>query len=97
MNTLMSGFYVSANDTIVEFTVANNQERIQFKFNNDKFNVLCGLVEMYLLGECNKGVVGPVSSTFSVCGMLIGEGKKEENNIRKNYLIKSVEDIPDEF
>jgi hypothetical protein len=29
--------------------------------------------------------------------MLIGEGKKEENNIRKNYLIKSVEDIPDEF
>ena len=69
----------------------------KFKFNNDKFNVLCGLVEMYLLGECNKGVVGTVSSTFSVCGMLIGEGKKEENNIRKNYLIKSVEDIPDEF
>ena len=67
------------------------------KFNNDKFNVLCGLVEMYLLGECNKGVVGTAQSTFSVCGMLIGEGKKEENNIRKNYLIKSVEDIPEGF
>ena len=65
------------------------------KFNNDKFNVLCGLVEMYLLGECNNGVVGTASSTFSVCGMLIGE--KENNNLRKNYLIKSVEDIPEEF
>lgn len=62
------------------------------KFNNDKFNVLCGLVEMYLLGECSQCIVGTASSTFSVCGMLIGSGHDS-----RNYLIKSVEDIPDEF
>ena len=43
MNTLMSGFYVSANDTIVEFTVANNQERIQFNFNKDSRTLANGL------------------------------------------------------
>lgn len=64
------------------------------KFNNDKFNVLCGLVEMYLLGECSQGIVGTASSTFSVCGMLIGSGHHHSS---RNYLIKSVEDIPDEF
>lgn len=64
------------------------------KFNNDKFNVLCGLIEMYLLGECSQGIVGTASSTFSVCGMLIGSGHHHNS---RNYLIKSVEDIPDEF
>ena len=63
------------------------------KFNNDKFNVLCATVEMYLLGECNRGIIGTASSTFSVCGMLIGSHFPNTTN----YLITSLDNIPDEF
>jgi len=61
------------------------------KFNNDKYNVLCGLVEMHLLGKCNRSIIGTAESTFSFCAMLLSE----QNT--KKYLINKVEHIPDEF
>ena len=67
------------------------------KFNNDKYNVLSALIEMYLLGECNKGIVGTAASTFSVCGMLIGTSQYEKS---RHFLINGKEHIPtflDEF
>ena len=33
------------------------------KFENDKYNVLCGLIEMNLLGKCSM-IIGTVNSTF---------------------------------
>lgn len=61
------------------------------KFNNDKYNVLCGLIEMYLLGECSQGVIGTAASTFSVCGMLMGY---ESGTSKKYHLMTSEDDIP---
>lgn len=61
------------------------------KFNNDKYNVLCGLIEMTLLGECSEGVIGTAASTFSVCGMLMGY---TEGNGKRYHLMESVDDIP---
>ena len=58
------------------------------KFNNDKYNVVCGVVEMYLLGKCNKTIIGTVDSTFSICGMLLAN-----NNVAK-YLIDNEESVP---
>ena len=58
------------------------------KFNNDKYNVFCGAVDMNLLGKCNKMINGTVNSTFSICGMLLAE-----DNIKK-YLISDEESIP---
>ena len=58
------------------------------KFNNDKYNVICGVVEMYLLGKCNRMIIGTVDSTFSICGMLLAE-----NDIQK-YLISDEESVP---
>jgi hypothetical protein len=63
------------------------------KFNNDKYNVLCGLIEMSLLGQCSEGVIGTAASTFSVCGMLMGYTR--ENEKKKYYLMESVADIPE--
>jgi hypothetical protein len=61
------------------------------KFNNDKFNVICGVVELYLLGKCNKMIIGTVDSTFSICGMLLADP-----NIKK-YLVDNEESVPDFF
>jgi hypothetical protein len=58
------------------------------KFNNDKYNVLCAVVELYLLGKCNKYLIGTADSTFSFCGMLM-----TDNNTQK-YLINSPENVP---
>jgi hypothetical protein len=59
------------------------------KFNNDKYNVLTAVVEMYLLGKCNKMIIGTVDSTFSICGMMLGE-----NDVLK-YLINTEESVPE--
>lgn len=60
------------------------------KFNNDRFNVLCGLIEMNLLGSCDM-VVGTTGSTFSVVGMLMGY---ESGTSKKYHLMTSESDIP---
>ena len=64
------------------------------KFNNDKYNVLCGLIEMMLLGECSEGVIGTASSTFSVCGMLMGY---KEGSRKSYYLMENEGDIPENW
>lgn len=56
------------------------------KFANDKYNVLCGLIEIHLLGMCHAGIYGTSASTFSVCAMLLAP--KET----KKILIKNIED-----
>ena len=61
----------------------------QDKFQNDKYNVLCGLVEMNLLGLCNKYIIGTVDSTFSICAMLLS------NSNTKKYLINNADNVPD--
>ena len=43
---------------------------------------------MYLLGKCNRMIIGTVDSTFSICGMLLAE-----NDIQK-YLISDEESVP---
>lgn len=58
------------------------------KFNNDKYNVLVGVIELYLLSKCNCYIIGTSKSTFSFCGMLMS--KKET----KKYLINSVDTVP---
>ena len=59
------------------------------KFNNDKYNVFSAVIEMYLLGKCNKMIIGTVDSTFSICGMLL-----TDKNVLK-YLINSEESVPE--
>jgi hypothetical protein len=59
------------------------------KFNNDKYNVLCALVEIHLLGNCNHTIVGTVDSTFSICSMLLADNKT------KKYLVNDVSNIPE--
>jgi hypothetical protein len=61
------------------------------KFNNDKYNTLCGLVEMNLLGLCSHKVIGTTASTFSVVGMLMGY---ETGTTKKYHLMTSEDDIP---
>ena len=51
------------------------------KFNNDKYNVLVAVVELFLLGKCNEKIIGTCESTFSAVGMLLAE------NTVKKYLI----------
>jgi hypothetical protein len=58
------------------------------KFANDKYNVLCGLIEIHLLGSCHHMIIGTSASTFSVCGMLLAPSST------KKILIKSKDDIP---
>ena len=58
------------------------------KFSNDKFNVMCAVVELYLLGSCNKYIIGTADSTFSLCAMLM-----TDDNTKK-FLINNVENIP---
>ena len=58
------------------------------KFNNDKFNVFCAVIELALLGKCNKYIVGTCDSTFSMTGMLLSD----ENT--KKYLVKDVAGVP---
>ena len=57
------------------------------KFENDKYNVLCGLIEMNLLGKSTI-IIGTVNSTFSICSMLLADPKI------KKYLIDNVDNIP---
>lgn len=58
------------------------------KFSNDKYNTLSAVVELYLLGKCNKYIIGTADSTFSVCAILMSsEGVK-------NFLINDVSNIP---
>lgn len=58
------------------------------KFNNDRFNIYCGVIENYLLSKCNKYLIGTCESSFSFASML-----GAEQNVKK-YLINSVESIP---
>jgi hypothetical protein len=58
------------------------------KFNNDKYNVFVGLIELYLLSKCNSYIIGTSKSTFSFCAMLMAA--KET----KKYLINSIDTIP---
>jgi hypothetical protein len=59
------------------------------KFNNDKYNVMCAVVELNLLGNCNKFIIGTCDSTFSVCAMLLS------NKDTQKYLMNSVDSIPE--
>lgn len=58
------------------------------KFVNDKFNVLCAVVDLHLLGKCNKYIIGTCESTFSLCGMLLSDKDT------KKYIINNPENIP---
>lgn len=58
------------------------------KFVNDKYNVFCAVIELALLGKCNKYIVGTCDSTFSITAMLLGEDSV------KKYLIKDMEGVP---
>jgi hypothetical protein len=58
------------------------------KFNNDKYNVLCAVIELYLLGKCNKYLIGTTDSTFSFCGMLMTDTETQK------YLINSPDNVP---
>ena len=59
------------------------------KFKNDKYNVLCALVEIHLLGNCNKAIIGTVDSTFSICSMFLADKST------KKYLVNDVSNVPD--
>ncbi len=71
--------------------LCNTKATLNDKFNNDKYNVLCGLVEMHLLGECNHCIIGTAESTFSFCAMLLSD----QNS--KKFLINKLEHIPNKF
>ena len=43
------------------------------KYINNKFNVMCAVIEISLLGKCNKYIIGTCDSTFSICCMLLSE------------------------
>jgi len=58
------------------------------KFSNDKYNTLTAVVELYLLGKCNRYIIGTADSTYSVCAMLMS------NEETKKYLINDVINIP---
>ena len=59
------------------------------KFNNDKFNVLCGVIELFLLSKCNKYIIGTADSTFSVSAMIIADRETQK------YLINDVSNLPE--
>lgn len=58
------------------------------KFSNDKYNALTAVVELNLLGKCNKYIIGTADSTFSVCGMLLSEDET------RCFLINDINNIP---
>jgi hypothetical protein len=43
------------------------------KFNNNRFNVICGVIDLFLLSKCNKMLIGTVGSSFSITAGLLGE------------------------
>ena len=43
------------------------------KFQNNKFNTICGLIEIYLLSKCNTCLIGTKKSSFSLCASLFSE------------------------
>jgi len=58
------------------------------KFGNDKYNVIVASIELYLLGKCNKAVIGTTDSTFSMTALIISDP-----NTRK-FLINDTNNIP---
>ena len=58
------------------------------KFGNDKYNVLCGVIESWLLSKTNEYLVGTAQSTFSMGAMLMAD-----KNIKK-FMIDAPENIP---
>lgn len=58
------------------------------KFNNDKYNVFCAVIELHLLGKCNNTIIGTCDSTFSMCGLLLSDTKT------KKYLMNTVDSVP---
>lgn len=69
--------------TILSNTVPTNND----KFANDKYNVLCGLIEIHLLGMCHHTIFGTSASTFSVCAMLLAPRET------KKFLLKNIDDV----
>lgn len=69
--------------------LANTRSTSSGKFNNDKYNVLCAVVELYLLGKCNKYLIGTADSTFSFCGMLMTSKDTQK------YLVNAPENVPE--
>jgi hypothetical protein len=59
------------------------------KFNNDKFNVLCGVVELFLLSKCNRYIIGTADSTFSVSAMIMADKETQK------YLFNDVSNLPE--
>jgi len=59
------------------------------KFINNKFNVLCAVIEISLLGKCNNYIIGTCDSTFSICAMLLSS-----KNTRK-FIINNSQSIPE--
>lgn len=62
--------------------------RADNKFGNDKYNVLCGVIESWLLSKTNEYLIGTAQSTFSMGAMLMAD-----KNVKK-FMIDSPENIP---
>jgi hypothetical protein len=86
-------FVIKLNNRLIFYNppeVLNNTKSTSSnsKFNNDKYNVLCGVIECYLLSKCNKMIIGTAESTFSACALLMS------NEDTKKYLINNENNIP---
>lgn len=43
----------------------------QTKFDNNHFNVICGVVDLFLLSKCNIAIIGTLASSFSLTSGLL--------------------------
>ena len=78
-------------DRLISFNAPNTLCGInsESKFINNKFNVFCAVIDISLLGKCNKYIIGTCDSTFSICGMLLSD-----KDTRK-FMINKADSIPE--
>jgi hypothetical protein len=73
------------NDRLLSYIPETN------KFHNNKFNVISGIIDIYLLSKCNKIIIGTLGSSFSITAGLMGNTPlwliKDENSKLPDYIV----------
>jgi len=98
------GVFLATDDPeiYVEFTIALGRKLLFYtpptvlcgcksedKFGNDKYNVLCGIIESRLLSKTNQYLIGTCQSTFSMGAMLMAD-----KHVKK-FMIDDDKNVPE--
>jgi hypothetical protein len=76
----------------------NKDEIESLKYKNTKYNILCGMIDLHLLGNCNHKIIGTSGSSFSMCSMLLSNSKFNKEITKPEFwFIQKEEDLESIF